>query len=223
MKGMRWYWIRRGAALAVILAFGLVGGSQLWIRGAAAGRVYAESDVPNRSVALVLGAMVHPDGTLSAFLEARVAQAKRLYDAGKVEAILVSGDHGEWAYDEPGRMHAWLVEHGVPDAKVVDDYAGFDTYDSCQRAARVFGVTEAIVVTQSYHIDRAVTLCREAGIDAVGVGDDSVRVFRGFWTRAVVREQMAYLKAVVDVAVRRDPVFLGKHDTGVERALATAR
>ncbi len=223
MKGMKWYWVRRSAALAVSVAYALVGGSQLWIRGEAAGKVYAEADVPKRPVALVLGAMVHPDGTLSAFLEARVAEAKRLYDAGKVEAILVSGDHGEWAYDEPGKMHAWLVEHGVPDAKVVDDYAGFDTYDSCQRAVRVFGVRQAIVVTQSYHIARAVALCREAGMDAVGVGDDSVRVFRGFWTRAVVREQGAYLKAVVDVAARRDPVFLGKHETGVERALATSR
>jgi vancomycin permeability regulator SanA len=223
MNVMRWYWVRRALALAVILAFGLVGGSQLWIHGAAAGSVYDEAAVPKRPVALVLGAKVHPDGTLSAFLEARVAQAKRLYDAGKVEAVLVSGDHGEWAYDEPGRMHAWLVQHGVPDAKVVDDYAGFDTYDSCQRAVRVFGVTRAIVVTQSYHIDRAVALCKEAGMDAVGVGDDSVRVFHAYWTKAVVREQAAYLKAVADVAVRRDPVFLGKHETGVERALATAR
>lgn len=223
IQGVTLYWIRRAAALAVLLAFGLVGGSQLWIHGAAAGHVYAESDVPSRPVAIVLGAMVHPDGTLSAFLEARVAEAKRLYDAGKVDAILVTGDHSQWKYDEPGHMHSWLVEHGVPEAKVVNDYAGFDTYDSCQRAVRIFGVTQAIVVTQSYHIDRAVALCREAGIDAVGVGDDSVRVLQPYWTKAVVREQAAYLKAVLDVASRRDPVFLGRHETGVEQALATPR
>jgi vancomycin permeability regulator SanA len=217
------YWIRRAAALVVLVAFGLVGGSQLWIRGTADGHVYAESDVPSRPVALVLGAQVHADGTLSAFLEARVAEAKRLYDAGKVDAILVSGDHSQWKYDEPGHMHQWLVAHGVPDAKVVNDYAGFDTYDSCQRAVRVFGVTKAIIVTQSYHIDRAVALCRDAGIDAVGVGDESVRVFKGYWTKAVVREQGAYLKALLDVASRRDPVFLGRHETGVEQALATPR
>ena len=220
---MRWHWVRRGLALMAILAFGMVAGSQLWIRGTAAGNLYAESDVPERPVALVLGAEVHPDGTLSAFLEARVAEAKRLYDAGKVDAVLVSGDHGVWRYDEPGHMHQWLVAHGVPDAKVVDDYAGFDTYDSCQRAVRIFGVTKAIVVTQSYHIQRAVALCREAGMDAVGVGDDSVRVFKTYWTRAVVREQGAYLKAVLDVATRRDPRFLGRHETGVEHALATPR
>lgn len=223
ITNLRWYWIRRALALAVILAFGLVAGSQLWIRETAAGNVYAEADVPKRPVALVLGAMVQPDGTLSPFLEARVAEAERLYDDGKVDAILVSGDHGEWAYDEPGKMHAWLVAHGVPEAKVVDDYAGFDTYDSCQRAVRIFGVRQAIVVTQSYHIDRAVALCREAGMDAVGVGDDSVRVFKVPWTRAAVREQAAYLKAVVDVSTRRDPVFLGRHETGIERALSTSR
>jgi vancomycin permeability regulator SanA len=220
---IKWPLVRRGAALAAIAAFGVVAGSQLWIRGAAVGNVYTENAVPERPVALVLGAEVHPDGTLSAFLEARVAAAKRLYDAGKVDAILVSGDHGEWKYDEPGHMHQWLVAHGVPDAKVVNDYAGFDTYDSCQRAVRIFGVTKAIVVTQSYHIDRAVALCREAGMDAVGVGDDSVRVFKGPWTKAVVREQAAYLKAVLDVATRRKPRFLGPHETGVETALATAR
>jgi vancomycin permeability regulator SanA len=216
---MRWYWIRRAIALVAILAFGLIAGSQLWIRGAAAGKVYAEADVPKRPVALVLGAMVHPDGTLSAFLEARVAQAKRLYDAGKVEAILVSGDHGEWAYDEPGRMHAWHVEHGVPDAKVVDDYAGFDTYDSCQRAVRVFGVQQAIVVTQSYHIERAVALCRHLGVDATGIGDDTVRIYRQPWLSSAARENGAVVKALFDVVSGRDPIFLGRHETTVDDAL----
>jgi vancomycin permeability regulator SanA len=218
-----WKWIRRGLMTTVILAVVAVTTSQVWIRTAASGHVYAESDVPAKPVALVLGAMVHPDGTLSAFLIARLEVAKRLYEADKVQAILVSGDHGEWAYDEPGSMHAYLVQHGVPDVKVVDDYAGFDTYDSCHRAVRIFGVTQAIVVTQSYHIDRAVALCREAGMDAVGVGDDSVRQFAGYWRRAVVREQGAYLKALLDVSIRRDPVYLGQHETGVERALAASR
>jgi vancomycin permeability regulator SanA len=223
ITGMRWYWIRRGLALAAIVSFGVVAASQLWIRGSASGNVYAESDVPHRPVALVLGALVDPDGTPSGFLTARLAVAKRLYDAGKVDAVLVSGDHGEWAYDEPGTMHAWLVANGVPDAKVVDDYAGFDTYDSCNRAVRVFGVKQATVVTQSYHIDRAVTLCRDAGMDAVGVGDDTARQFKGKWAKAAVREQGAYLKAVLDEVTRRDPVYLGRHETGVERALAAAR
>lgn len=218
-----WRWVRRGVlgmALAGVIA---VVASQIWIRAAAKGQVYSEQDVPAKPVALVLGAMVQPDGTLSGFLEARLAAAKRLYDSGKVDAILVSGDHGEWRYDEPGHMVDWLIGNGVPEAKVVADYAGFDTYDSCHRAVRVFGVTSAIVVTQSYHIQRAVALCREAGMDAVGVGDDSARQWPGYWRRASVREQGAYVKALFDVVIDRDPVFLGQHETGVETALATPR
>ncbi|WP_051366385.1 SanA/YdcF family protein [Hamadaea tsunoensis] len=216
-------WVVRVVLAALGAAVVLVAGSQIWIRAGASGHVYAEAGVPSRPVALVLGAQVNPDGTLSPFLEARVSAAMRLYQAGKVQAILVSGDHGEWKYDEPGHMHAWLVAHGVPDVKVVDDYAGFDTYDSCQRAVRIFGVTGAIVLTQSYHIDRAVTLCREAGMDAVGVGDDTARAFKDQWRNASVREQGAYLKAVFDTVTGRDPVYLGPHELGVAHALAAPR
>src|ERR687893_668968 len=80
------------------------------------------------------------------------AGARRLYEAGTVRAILVSGDHGAWAYDEPGAMSRWLVERGVPERTVVQDHAGFDTYDSCVRARKVFGVRDLIVVTQSFHL-----------------------------------------------------------------------
>jgi len=218
-----WRMVRRGLLIAGLAGVVTVAASQLWIRGGARGHVYAESDVPAKPVALVLGAQVNPDGNPSGFLIARLEEAKRLYDAGKVQAILVSGDHGEWRYDEPGHMQQWLLANGVPAAKVVADYAGFDTYDSCQRAVRVFGVTSAIVVTQSYHIQRAVTLCREAGMDAVGVGDDSARQWRAQWTRAAVREQGAYVKAMADVVTGRDPVFLGQHENGVEKALAASR
>jgi vancomycin permeability regulator SanA len=116
-------------------------------------------------------------------------------------------------------MTSWLVAHGVPAGKVVADFAGFDTYDSCARAKLIFGVTRLIVVTQSYHIQRAVSLCRHLGIDADGVGDDSVRDRLVSWWRGTIREQGACVKAVGDLTVRRDPVFLGPHETGVEDAL----
>ncbi|WP_372451828.1 SanA/YdcF family protein [Catellatospora tritici] len=215
-------WRRRVLRLAVwgtLAGLLAVGASIGWIRWGASGHVYSVQDVPQAPVALVLGAKVHENGVPSAFLEARLAIAKELYDAGKVRAILVSGDHAEWSYDEPDTMRDWLVDRGVPADKVVLDHAGFDTYDSCQRAARIFGVQKAIVVTQSYHIARAVTLCRDAGIETDGVADDSVRRFEGFWTQAVVREQGACLKAALDTLSGRDPVFLGRHETGVEDAL----
>jgi vancomycin permeability regulator SanA len=105
-------------------------------------------------VAIVLGAQVHEDGRPSRFLEARLALAERLYESGRVRALLVTGDHGRWAYDEPGTMRRWLVEHGVPERRVVVDHAGFDTYDSCLRARRIFGVRRAVVVTQTFHVLR---------------------------------------------------------------------
>jgi len=116
----------------------------------------------------VLGAQVYPGNIPSPFLAARLSLAKQLYDAGTVRVILVSGDHSRPDYDEPDGMKKWLTDRGVPAAKVVTDYAGFDTYDSCARAKLIFGVTRAIVVTQSYHIERAVSLCRHLGIDADG-------------------------------------------------------
>jgi vancomycin permeability regulator SanA len=186
---------------------------------ASAGRVYAMSDAPTRPVALVLGAHVYADGTPSAFLQARLAMARDLYQAGKVRAVLVSGDNMHFDYNEPDAMRAWLIAQGVPAKKVVADYAGFDTSDSCQRAHRIFGATSLIVLTQSFHVRRAVALCREAGIDAVGIGDDSVAIYRWPWLLGVVREQGATVKALFDVATGQDPTHWGPHETSLEDAL----
>ena len=109
---------RRRAALAgaIVIALGglTVGGGELWVRGAARGHVYPEASVPDAPIALVLGAQVYDDGTPSPFLAARLDIARRLLDAGRVRAILVSGDHSRWAYDEPTAMQLYLVARGVP-------------------------------------------------------------------------------------------------------------
>ncbi|WP_250007771.1 vancomycin high temperature exclusion protein [Actinoplanes sp. M2I2] len=210
-------------AVAAIALGGLTSaGGEVWTRAAAHGHVYGEADVPAAPVALVLGAEVYADGAPSPFLAARLDIAKRLLDAGKVRAILVSGDHGRWEYDEPGSMEVYLVAHGVPASRIAIDYAGFDTYDSCARAGRVFGVREAIVVTQTYHLDRAVALCRSLGVEATGVGDDTVKMYREPWRNSVIRERGAVVKAVADVVTGRDPVFLGRPETTVQEALAAS-
>jgi vancomycin permeability regulator SanA len=207
------------AVVCVLLGTAGVLSSVWWVRAEAGEHVYAEQDVPAAPVALVLGAQVHPDGVPSAFLAARLEIARRLLAAGKVQAILVSGDHMNVAYDEPEAMRRWLVEHEVPNNKIVLDHAGFDTYDSCARAERIFGVEQAIVVTQSYHIARAVTVCRRLGIDATGVGDDTSRAYKEPWRASSTREYGACVKAVYDVLSGRDPVHLGRHETGVEDAV----
>ncbi|HYN96005.1 MAG TPA: ElyC/SanA/YdcF family protein [Pilimelia sp.] len=221
--GRRRRWPRpllRVAVVAAVIGALTVAGSVAWLRLGARGHLYDPATAPAKPVALVLGAQVYPDGDPSPFLAARLAVAKDLYDRGTVRAVLVSGDHGKWAYDEPGAMARWLIDRGVPAGKVVRDHAGFDTYDSCQRARRVFGVRAAIVVTQTFHLARAVTLCRRAGVDAAGVGDDSVRRYAQPWRRGVVREYGAAVKAAVDVLSGRDPTHLGPRERAVDEAVA---
>jgi vancomycin permeability regulator SanA len=220
----RWRrWLRRLlrlGLLAGVLVAVLVVGSVLYVDHGARGHVYGLDDVPAAPVVLVLGAQVYEPGDRpSPFLAARLELARQLYASGRVKAILVSGDNSRPDYNEPGGMAAWLTARGVPADKVVADYAGFDTYDSCARAKLIFGVGRLIVVTQSYHIQRAVSICRHLGIDADGVGDDSVRDRYYSWWKATIREQGACVKAVWDLTLRRDPVFLGPHETGVDKAL----
>jgi len=208
--------------LAGVLMVQVLSYSTGWMRYGARGHMYSEAAVPQAPVALVLGAQVYAPNDPSPFLVARLEIARRLLVAGKVKVILVSGDHREFRYDEPGAMRHWLMAHGVPADRIVEDHAGFDTYDSCVRALKIFGVRKLTVVTQTYHLARAVTLCRHHGIDAAGVGDDTVRQFRVPWRISSTREYGACVKAVYDVVSGRDPVFLGRRESSVDDALAAA-
>lgn len=170
-------------------------------------------------MALVFGAAVLPDHTPSQFLAARLDLARRLLAEGKVQVILVSGDNRARNYDEPTAMRDYLVRAGVPTGAVVRDFAGFNTYASCVRARQVFGVTGAVLVTQDYHLPRALRICRSIGLDAVGVGS---RVASGTaaWTDGARREVLADLKAVWELLTRPEPRFSGPPDPAVTRALA---
>ena len=205
-----------GVGLAGVL---LLSGSIGFVRLTAAGHLFSETEVPAAPVALVLGAMVYPDGTPSPFLAARLDVAHRLYQAGKVQVVVVSGDNMAKEYNEPEAMRTYLVNAGMPAEKVVADYAGFDTYDSCARVLRIFGVENLILVTQSYHLPRAVATCRALGVDATGVGDESARQYTRSWQRGAIRDQLACVKTVIDLITRRDPV-LGQRETSVAEALA---
>src|SRR5689334_17284442 len=184
VTGMIRVWFRRGVvagALSVAAAVLTMAAGDPFVRAEARGHVYTVAAVPAAPAALVLGPQVYAGGNPAPFRAARLEIARELLAAGKVRAILVSGDHMDWGYNEPGAMFQWLVGRGVPGQRIVLDHAGFDTYDSCARAREVFGVSQAVVVTQSYHIDRAVALCRRLGVDATGVGDDTVRIYREPW------------------------------------------
>ncbi|MCE1180524.1 MAG: YdcF family protein [Micrococcales bacterium] len=200
-----------GAAVTVI-------GPTVWVQSRSHARVLAADEAPARDVALVLGAGLTPSGTPTPFLAARLDVAARLLEEERAKVIVVSGNR-DGAHDEPTAMRDYLVAKGVPAERIVSDFAGYDTYDSCSRARRVFGVDRLLVVSQGYHVPRAVAVCRGVGVDAVGVGDWSVReAHPTAWRDGALREWAANIKAALDVLSQRDPV-LGPRQTSVQDAL----
>lgn len=191
---------------------------ELAVTGQAKARMYTPSTAPTKPVIMVLGAEIYPDGTPSPFLQGRLDVALDLWQQNKARAILVSGDNGTDSYNEPDGMRQYLIDHGVPASKVVADYAGFDTYDSCYRAREIFGVHHLTVVTQEYHLPRAISTCSMLGIDAIGVGDTSVKADSRTWYYGEIREMAANIKMVWDVVTRREPT-LGPPEDGIQRAL----
>jgi SanA protein len=177
------------------------------VDSAASGRIEDVESAPASPVAIVPGAGVRPDGSLSHILEDRLIVASELYEGGKVKKILVSGDHGTKSYDEPAAMAAELEHRGVARRDVFLDHAGFDTYATLYRARHVFGVRSALIVTQEFHLTRAVYLARAFGMDAVGVRADRRPYERGQYYS--VRERAARIKAVVAVGLALRPCFLG--------------
>ena len=122
----------------------------------------------NGQVAIVFGAGYWPNGALSLLLQERLDAAIELYEAGRVQKLLFSGDNRIVEYNEPARMQAYALDHGVPREDIVLDYAGRRTYDTCYRARDIFGLSRATLVTQRYHLPRALETCRALGLDVVG-------------------------------------------------------
>ncbi|MGW4565430.1 SanA/YdcF family protein [Streptomyces sp. NPDC004561] len=191
-----------------------------WLYVSTADRLRTTADAPHAPVAVVFGAGLW-NGEPSPYLAHRLDAAVRLYRAGRVRAVLVTGDNSRKDYDEPDAMRAYLTRHGVPGGRIVRDYAGFDTWDSCVRAKRIFGVDRALLVSQGFHIRRAVALCEAAGVDSYGVGVDDKHDVT--WYYGGTREVFAAGKAALDVVFRPDPQFLGPKEPGVARALAAGR
>jgi SanA protein len=186
-----------GGAAALVL---LVAGANLYVLWAGGDSTSEVANVPKAEVAIVPGALVERDGDLSVMLAARVEQASRLWHAGKVEKILVSGDHGTWKYDEPDTMRKALVADGVAPRDVFEDHAGFDTWATMVRARQIFGVRNAVVVTQGFHMSRALYLADEAGIDATGLTAD-LQTWGYQGRKSTVREVLSRVKAVADVTL----------------------
>ncbi|MHB1296863.1 MAG: SanA/YdcF family protein [Anaerolineae bacterium] len=170
-------------------------------------RTYTAQTVPPKSVAIVFGAGYWPDGRLSDILADRVSTAVDLYRAGRVQKLLMTGDNRVVEYNEPQRMREYALELGVPDEDIVLDYAGRRTYDSCYRAKHIFRVDGAVLVTQAYHLPRALLTANGLGIDAVGVPADQ-RSYR-LVDYYALREVPATLLACWQVYITRPEPVMG--------------
>ena len=172
-------------------------------------RVYQEQDVPAARLAIVFGAGLRRDGTPTAILRDRVETAADLYFSGKVEKILMSGDNRFEYYNEPGAMRQYALSLGVPDTAIAMDYAGRRTYDTCYRAKAIFGMSDAILVTQKFHMPRALFLCNALGLSAYGVEANNNRYRRISLMIWNLREQIATIGAFIDVYVSNPLPVLG--------------
>lgn len=204
----RWWPLIALVAVATLL---LVLGCEEWIAKAAEKRCFDEvKTIPEAPVAVVLGAAPRvADGRANLFFLPRMEAAAALFKAGRVKALIVSGDNGTQGYDEPTEMKRVLVHLGVPEEKIVCDYAGFRTLDSVVRAKEVFGQQRVIFVSQRFHNARAIYLANAFGIEAWGLNASDVPVKLS--VKTYLREKLACVKAVLDVNVLgTQPRFLGE-------------
>jgi SanA protein len=172
-------------------------------------RIFSAADVPARRVAIVFGAGIK-NGQPSPVLRDRVQTAANLYFSGKVEKLLMSGDNRFVDYNEPEAMRQYALTLGVPDEDIVLDYAGRRTYDTCYRARDIFQLDSVILVTQAFHLPRAIYLCNMLGVDGVGVPADILyyrKISRAIWN---FRETLATLGAINDIMYEKPVPVLGE-------------
>ncbi|HEX3591508.1 MAG TPA: ElyC/SanA/YdcF family protein [Pseudonocardiaceae bacterium] len=212
----RWRW-----ALAVFVVVAVLATVPIvWERAVAGPHLRDADAVPHEQVALVFGALVDGDRP-SEFLVNRLDLAVRFYRQGVVRVLLVSGNDDRHGYDEPDVMRTYLMAHGVPARRIVVDRSGFTTWDTCARAHRVFGVDSAVLITQAFHVARAVALCRANGVSGYGVGIDSASIGSSSTVYGYFREFFAADKAMWDALVTRPaPDVLGPPSDAVPVALA---
>ena len=202
-------WVWRNILLLVTVAVSALSIPRLITGIHATNRMYVPNESPSRQVAIVFGAGLRRDGTPTAILRDRVETAANLYSSGKVEKILMSGDNRFEDYNEPEAMLQYALSLGVPSHAIALDHAGRRTYDTCYRAKAIFGVESALLVTQKFHLPRALFLCRALGLDAAGV-EANQRHYRSasllIWN---IREQLATVGAFLDVYVSNPLPVLG--------------
>jgi vancomycin permeability regulator SanA len=194
-------------AVVLLLVIGTL--PRLLTRIHAGSRLFETANSPAMKVAIVFGAGLYRNGSPTPVLRDRVATAVELYQTGKVQKLLMSGDNSTPDHNEPGAMREYAISLGVPEEDIILDAAGRRTYDTCYRAQEIFHIDSAILVTQAFHLPRAVYTCNMLGVSAVGVPADLRRYRRAsqvFWN---LRESVATAVALWQVHVSRPHPILG--------------
>lgn len=193
-------------AALVFMAFGW----SWWISHTAKKNIYTIPDLPKRHIGVLLGTSKYlVGGQRNLYYAFRLEAAAELYASGYVNYLLVSGDNATMQYNEPNTMMKDLVAAGVPKERIVLDYAGFRTLDSMVRAKEVFGQKQVLVISQRFHVERALFLAKAHGLDAVGYCAKDVSAYYGLKTR--LREFFARIKVFFDLYItRKQPKFLGE-------------
>ncbi len=207
-------WWKR--VLILLVCLGVIGGSAVLginahVKKTGGAHIITEEEaaaLTNVNCILVLGCGVREDGTPSHMLEDRLKQGVALYNLDASPKLLMSGDHGRENYNEVGTMKQYAMEASVPSEDVFMDHAGFSTYESLYRAKEIFGADKIIIVTQEYHLYRALYIAERMGLDAYGVASD----YRTYWgqTSREIREILARAKDFVNTIFWPEPTFLGE-------------
>ena len=193
-----WFRFVMGAGLIAGIIFGL---PRLYTSLRYASRIQSEQNAPSAPVAIVFGAGLQRDGSASVILRDRVETAAQLYWTGKASKLLLSGDNRFENYNEPRAMLEYGLQLGLPESAMTLDYAGRRTYDTCLRAKEIFGVSQALLVTQHYHLDRALLTCDALGLEVQGVAADRNRYSRRAFAIWWLREFPATTQALWDLFV----------------------
>ncbi len=197
--------------LLAILGVGTLLGINAYVKYKGAEQILtaeAAGELQDVDCILVLGCLVKDGGEPSHMLEDRLRRGVELYKAGAAPKLLMSGDHGQKDYNEVEAMRQYAIEQGVPSEDIFMDHAGFSTYDSCFRAKEIFTAEKIIIVTQEYHLYRALYVAEELGMEAYGVASD----YRTYYNQSMrdIRELFARTKDFLYALLRPDPVYLGE-------------
>ena len=212
MKNKKWLkW-----TIIILLCLGLLGtitliGINCHVKSVADSRIITAeqcTQLEDIDCIIVLGCQVKEDGTLSHMLRDRLSRGVELYQMGAAPKLLMSGDHGRKSYNEVGAMKQYAIDNGVPSEDVFMDHAGFSTYETVYRAKEVFQARRVIIVTQQYHLYRALYIADSLGLEAYGVSADH-RTYAG-QTMRDIREVLARVKDFAMCIFEPKPTYLGE-------------